>query len=745
MPDGRRVPLRTPHDSSRTTSDSTTGAAPGGGPVVPTGTAIAAQHPLPAGGARLTGGLLHEWQRRNAEASMPLALHQLVVAGNLDNLQLAIRADAAPPVPGPPGAPPGGRASGVTPPADLGYHGPVFMDSDIYKTLEAIGWELESAASTQPPPGTQPPPPGRPASNGQPPSAVREPVREPVRGTARAGSGSAAFAAFAATTIELLARVQRPDGYLNSYVQASGEPRYANLASSHEMYCDGHLFQAAVALGRGSGSQDAMDIAVRLADHLVKEFAGHSRALDGHPIVETALVELYRETGTAAYRDLAAQFVEQRGHGLAGDSGFGRRYLQDHLPVRERTTEVGHAVRALYLEAGVTDVATETGDARLLDTSKRRWDDMVTTKTALTGGNGSRHDGESFGDRFELPPDRAYNETCAAIASFQWSWRLLLAAGDAKYADHMERILYNGFAAAVSTDGMRFFYVNPLQRRVDHYEKDDPGRRREWFKCACCPPNIMRLLASLHHYLATSKDTTLTVHQYATAALAGADLGVAVETNYPWDGLVTLRVTSAPRAEREIALRVPAWSATAGLTLNDPNEQSTERVPVPPDRYLRLRRVWQEGDELRLRLDMTPRVTYPDARVDAVRGCVAIERGPLVYCLEQTDQAARLDELAVLPGPGPDSTGPDSTGLSEQAVTLPGIGATIAVTAPGRRVPAAPAAALATSPVPAAEAGAPGAGDRAVTVTAIPYFQWDNRGPGAMRVWIPAAVPSRPS
>src|SRR6185437_6278976 len=304
-------------------------------------------------------------------------LHQLVVAGNLDNLQLAIRAAAAaepagsgprglaPPAeafdgggepgtgPGQYAAPPAPRANGVTPSADLGYHGPVFMDSDIYKTLEAIGWALESA-------------PGQ---------ALRD---------------------FAAQTTELLARVQMPDGYLNSYIQASGEPRYQNLASSHEWYCDGHFFQAAVALVRGPGDQDALDIAVRLADHLVKEFAGQSRALDGHPIVETALVELYRQTGTIAYRDLAAQFVEQRGHGLAGDSGFGRRYLQDHLPVRERTTEVGHAVRALYLEAGVTDVATETNDTQLLDTSRQRWDDMVATKTSLTGGNGSRHEGESF-------------------------------------------------------------------------------------------------------------------------------------------------------------------------------------------------------------------------------------------------------------------------------------------------------------------------------------------------------------
>ena len=621
---------------------------------------------------------------------MPLALHQLVAAGNLANLELAIRAvgpgpDARPPTgqaidqaagqPGQPGQAgdvhPGAvrrtRAVGVTPPPDLGYHGPVFMDSDIYKTLEAIGWELEPA-------------------RGGPLDAKRR-----------------AFADFAATAVGLLARMQRPDGYLNSYVQASGDPRYQNLASSHEMYCAGHLIQAAIALARGAGDPAALDVAVRLADHLVKEFAGQRNGLDGHPVIETALVELSRQTGTAAYRDLASQFVEQRGHGLAGDSGFGRRYLQDHLPVRERTTEVGHAVRALYLEAGVTDVATETGDTRLLDTSRRRWDDMVAAKTSLTGGNGSRHEGESFGDRFELPPDRAYNETCAAIASFHWSWRLLLATGDARYADHMERLLYNGFGAAISTAGDRFFYVNPLQRRADHYEKDDPGRRREWFTCACCPPNIMRLLASLQHYLATTVGPALYIHHYATARLAGADLRVEVSTDYPWDGLVTLRVTAAPPGEeRELALRVPAWSAAAGIAIND----SAERSRLPVDGYLRVRREWRPGDEVRLRLDMTPRLTYPDSRVDAVRGCAAVERGPLVYCFEQADQAARLDELAVAAGP-----------LTERAVTLPGIGRTVQVTVPVR---------------PAGSGSVP-----APVAVAIPYFQWDNRGPGAMRVWIP--------
>lgn len=664
-----------------------------------TASAIAAQRPLAAADVRLVGGLLHQWQRRNAAASMPLAMRRLQAAGNLDNLRLALRIAGDGSVPRP------GRhphdASSVDPLPGLGYHGPVFMDSDIYKVLEAIGWELAAPA----------------AASAQSASAAPD-------------AGRSVLADFAARVIALVRQVQQPDGYLNSYIQVSGEPRYDRLATSHEMYCAGHFIQAAIALSRGTGLQDmarrgtgaggapgregpdrdgtgreALEVAVGLADHLVREFAGRSKGLDGHPLIESALVELYRETGTRAYLDLAAQFVNQRGHGLAGDSGMGRRYLQDHLPVRESRTEVGHAVRALYLEAGVVDVATETRDAELLGSSIRRWDDMVAAKTYLTGGNGSRHSDEGFGDRFELPPDRAYNETCAAIASVQWSWRLLLATGEAKYADHMERVLYNGFAAAISAEGDRFFYVNPLQRREDHFEKDDPGRRREWFACACCPPNVMRLLASAHHYVAAADGDTLYIHQYATGRLAGAGLDVDVATGYPWSGEVGFRVRSAPPGEREMALRVPAWSPVAGLSVN----HSPERTLARPPRYLRVRRAWRPGDELTLRLDMSPRWTRPDPRADAMRGCVAIERGPLVYCFEQADQPVRLDEIAVMAGEP----------LAERETRVDGIGHTVLVTAPAVHV-------------------SPG-GRRPATAVAIPYFQWDNRGPGMMRVWIPGS------
>ena len=632
----------------------------GRGPAVPSASATVAHQPLTGGGARLSGGLLHAWQQRNAAASLPLALRQLETAGNLANVRLAVAG------------------------AREGYRGPVFMDSDIYKVLEAIGWELG---------------------------------RSPDEG----------LSSFLAETTTLLEKAQQPDGYLNSCIQVTGRPRYSFLASSHELYCAGHLIQAGIACQRSAGDPALLAVARRFADHLVDHFLGQQEGIDGHPIVESALAELYRETGHEPYLRLASQFIEQRGHGLIGDSGFGSRYLQDHEPVRDTVTEVGHVVRALYLDTGVADVAAETGDAPLLQSSLTRWADMVATKTYLTGGNGSRHEGESFGDRYELPPDRAYNETCAAIASFQWAWRLLLATGDAAYADLMERVLYNGFASSTDTDGTRFFYVNPLERRADHFEKDDPGRRREWFNCACCPPNIMRTMASLQHYLATVSGGTLYVQQFTSSTLsapvAGGVLSVEMDTDYPWAGAVGLRVTSAPPQACGLAVRVPAWSAVPEIRVNE-NLTGADAEHG----YLVVRRQWRPGDVLRFELDTSPRLAYPDRRVEAVQGTAAIERGPLVYCLEQADQPAGIDltDLALVPGQ-----------LEDTRATVPGVGDTVLV-----RAGAVHRAALQEAGLPyqaaADEAQASGnPGGQQVTATAIPYFQWDNRDGRPMQVWIP--------
>ncbi len=302
----------------------------------------------------------------------------------------------------------------------------------------------------------------------------------------------------------------------------------------------------------------------------------------------------------------------------------------------------------------------------------------------------------------------------------------------------MERILYNGFAGAIATGGTRFFYVNPLQRRADHFEKDDPGRRREWFSCACCPPNIMRLTASLQNYLATVAGGTLYLHQFSgvalAAPLAGGELAVRVDTSYPWSGAVGIQVTSAPPGPAGLALRVPAWATSPHLLLNG--------QPVPADAtsagYLVLERQWQPGDVLSYQLDAAPRLTIPDRRIDAVRGTAAIERGPLVYCFEQADQpaGAGLEDLALVPGD-----------LGERAVTVPGVGPTVLIEAAALRQPTRSAPAHSVSGLPYQQdpetttPAANPAGDQ-VTATAIPYFQWDNRDGQAMRVWLPLAQPT---
>ncbi len=548
------------------------------------------------------------------------------------------------------------------------FKGYRFQDSDLYKQLEAVAWEH-----------------------------ARQPAPE--------------YEEFVAESAALLARAQRPDGYLNSHYQVVKPGKiYAELEYSHEMYCAGHLFQAAVAGARAGTDGRLLDVARRFADHLVEVFlTGGDDGIDGHAEVETALVELYRLTGHRPYLELAGKLVDNRGKGLIKDSGMGMLYAQDHLPVREADTAVGHAVRQLYLEAGVVDLYLETGDESLLECSVRRWEDLVATKTSITGGHGSRHDGEAFGERYELPPDRAYNESCAAIASIHWNWRLLLATGHGRYADLIERTLYNAFAASTSADGVRFFYVNPLQRRSDLVEDAYLGRRREWFACACCPPNIMRLVSSLGHYLATAEPDGLAVHQYAEGRIVSGDVALRVETDYPWDGRIAVTVERAPGTEWALRLRVPAWSASSSLT---PGE----------DGYAVIRRAWKPGDTVELELDMTPRLVRAHRRVDALRGCAAVERGPLVYCFEQADQEAAVDDLALVPGAPLRVTPVDD---------LPGVGRTVLIQTDALAV---------TEP----EGGLPYrthhvATTTGVTATAIPYHQWDNRDGGPMRVWIPLA------
>jgi DUF1680 family protein len=616
------------------------------GPVQPTLGASTILAPLGLADARITSGLWAARQRVNRDVSIPNGARRLHDAGNVDDLAMS--------------------AAGTESQDD--YHGPVFMDSDVYKWLEAVAWEY-----------------------------ARQPSDE--------------LAEQFATTSAAVAAAQEDDGYLNSYVQVTrgGRERYRDLSSSHELYCLGHLIQAAIASRRAGLDDTLWKVAITAADHLVATFGPDGvHDIDGHPIIEMALVELYRDTGDERYLDLAHWFVDFRGHGT--NDAYGREpiYFSDRVPALEATTVEGHAVRALYFAAGVCDVAVERGRAgeRYLEAQARQWDHMVATKTYVTGGLGSRWDGEAFGDPYELPPDVAYCETCAAIGGVQWTWRRLLHTGDVRCADLIERILFNGFLSATSLSGNEFFYANALQVRTgaipDDHRQPANGRGK-WFHVACCPPNIMRTVSSIAAYLATRDAEGMQLHVYANAEIEADRRRVSVATDYPWDGRVVVTIAETDGDDWTLALRVPSWAETATVTVND----------EPADRrtgYARLRRQWQPGDRVVLELPMPVRLTAADPRVDAVRGARAIQRGPIVYAIEQVDlpDGVMMEDIELVAG----ATATVDWPATRRREFLEDV-VTIAVPLRDRRT------------------------GRDFSVAAVPYFAWDNRGVGPMRVWMP--------
>lgn len=637
-------------------------------PVEPTRSARSVLRPV--GTATIDRGFWVGRQDANGSDAITSGLAQLESFGNLDNLRIA-----------------GGSKRGDA-------IGPVFADSDVYKWLEAVAWEYRRS-----------------------PSEGLLTMQRDVTG--------------------IVAAAQEDDGYLDSTIQIreGRAGRYRDLPWSHEHYCAGHLIQAAVAQRRCTGDAALLDVAVRLADHLVATFGpGLTEDIDGHPVIETALVELYRETGTAEYLELASWFVDARGHGLIEKHGKEPTYFSDRVPVRDATTLEGHAVRAVYLAAGATDVAIEGGDDELLAALIRQFDDTLATKTYLTGGLGSRWEGEAFGDPFELPPDRAYAETCAAIGGIQWAWRMLLATGQPRYADTLERMLYNGFLAGVSLTGTEYFYVNPLQLRAGSHpdENRSPAHgRRGWFECACCPPNIMRMLASLDAYLATHDDSGVQLHQYASGTVSANGARLRVETDYPWDGIVRIFVEDTPSTPWTLSLRIPGWADGATIAIgpdaSGPDAIGSGGTGAEPaavasaGAYSRLERIWNAGDVVELTLPLVVREVDADPRIDSIRGCTALERGPLVYTVEQADNTAPVDDIRF--EPGSPVTAESSDGLLGRITTLTAKAKTV-VDADLADWPYFPGAGRTTS-----------AGD--VDVTLIPYYAWANRDIGAMRVWLP--------
>jgi DUF1680 family protein len=609
-------------------------------PVVPTAAARSALHPLGVADVRITGGLWAERQRVNREVSLPIGSTRLREAGNLADLELAARYVADPSLPADPDS----------------YQGPWFMDSDVYKWLEAVAWECARVDSDE------------------------------LRGELELFS-------------KAIEAAQHDDGYVNSYVDVTraGRDRYADLVMGHEHYCFGHLVQAAVAAHRLLGDCTLWRVALRAADHLTETFGPDGNpGIDGHPIIEMALVELYRESGEQRYLDLADHFVSARGHATL--RGYHREpiYFSDRVPVRDAHAPEGHAVRAMYLAAGASDVAAERGDAELGSALSRQWEAMAASKQYVTGGLGSRWDGEAFGDPYELPPDVAYAETCASIGAVQWAWRRLLETGEPRYADAIERLLLNGFLSGVGQSGDAFFYVNALQVRSDAVPDDHRqpvNGRQHWFRVACCPPNVMRTIAQLSGYLATADSDGVQVHQYAQSEISAGPRRLTVHTEYPWHERVEVVVDGSDDTEWDLALRVPAWSDSA--TLTGPDGETAD--PVAPG-YVRLRRAWHAGDRVVLELNMPVRLTQAHPRVDAVRGCRAIQRGPLVYCVEQSDLpvGSLVDDLTLA------SDDPGQLRAVDRPELL---GGCVAVEGPG--------------------------------FTAVPYFLWANREVGPMRVWLP--------
>jgi DUF1680 family protein len=580
------------------------------------------------------------------------------------------------------------------------HEGMVFQDSDLSKWLEAVGYALMDD------------PEGAPS--------VREQAREAV---------------------DLIAAAQQPDGYVNTYFTVK-EPgrRWTNIRDAHELYCSGHLIEAGVSMFRGLGDRKLLDVVRRLADLIDATFGleeGKIRGYPGHEEVELALIKLYRLTSERKYLERARYFIDERGRlpnffemeakapGFV--SIFGAKpldYYQAHLPVREQREATGHAVRAMYLYTAMADLVLETGDLSLLEVCDRLWESTTSRKMYITAGIGASAIRESFSADFDLPNDTAYAETCATIGLFLFSSRMLRIHNEARYADVMERCLYNGILSGISLDGERYFYVNPLEVVPAVCDKNGTYqsvkyRRQPWYGCACCPPNVARLLSSLGEYLYHLQGDTLYADLYhegvLSAEVGGAPVTVRQKTGYPWSDTVSFDVELISPAEFALALRVPAWCRKPALSINGRPVEAAAGA----DGYMRVRRTWQKSDMLQLTLPMTAERIYADPRVRADYGKVAIQRGPLIYCLEEMDNGPALFTIRL----------PLNAPLS--VVVRPDLlGSIVTITATGK------------SPAPGSS------GDRLYSernrdrpivdrpLLFIPYYAWANRAPGEMLVWV---------
>lgn len=584
------------------------------------------------------------------------------------------------------------------------FYGMVFQDSDVTKWLEAVAWSLS-----------------------QKPDAALEKTADEV--------------------IELLAKAQCADGYLNTWYSVK-EPglRWTNVAECHELYCAGHLIEAAVAFFNATGKRQLLEIACRFADHIDTVFGpddGQLRGYPGHPEIELALMRLYEVTREPRYQALARFFLEERGRQpYYYDIEFEKRgstwhwdnwgdawmikdkaYTHAHKPLNEQDQAVGHAVRSVYLMTGLAHIARMTGDEEKRQTCLRIWNNMVQQRMYITGGIGSQGIGEAFTSDYDLPNDTAYGESCASIGLMMFARRMLEMEGDARYADVMERAFYNTVLGGMALDGKHFFYVNPLEthpKSIPHnhiYDHIKPVRQR-WFGCACCPPNIARTLLAIGHYIFTPRPDALFINFYAGSqaqfAVYGGSLQLTIAGNYPWDEHVEITFDNPLPVEHTLALRLPEWCDDPQILVNG-ETASGERIKG----YWRIHRQWRQGDTITLHLPMTIRRVYANPKVRHAAGKVAIQRGPLVYCLEEADNGPELHNLSL----------PRESAFHQTAGTgvLQG---KVLIEAQGLRIPTP------EEDKPLYSFDRQQTQTEKQTLVFIPWFSWANRGEGEMRVWV---------
>ncbi len=548
-----------------------------------------------------------------------------------------------------------------------------------------------------------------------------------------------------------IARAQQPDGYLNTYFTFV-EPgkRWTNLRDLHELYCAGHLIEAGIEHLAATGRTVLFDAVVRYADLLVKTFGrgrGKIRGYPGHQEVELALISLYRVTGRTPYLELARFFLEERGRKPHFFDEEARRrgedprdwrygtyeYCQAHEPPVEQEEAVGHAVRALYMYSAMADLALETGDPAWARACRRLWESVAFRKLYVTGGVGSSPANEGFSWDYDLPDETAYAETCAAAAFLLFNWRMFRLEKDSRYMDALERTLYNGFLSGVSLSGDRFFYSNPLashdpaagKRGEEEPPWDGITRHRlGWFGCACCPPNLARTMERLGEFALSSDPSNIWIHLYISGSyetdVKGTPVRIQIVTNYPWDGKAA--ITLHPRAplKASLHLRIPSWCREADFILKNKRRSAWDRTRKG---YLTLPGPWKEGDEVILYLSMPPRRVYAHPRIRQAAGRVALARGPLVYCLESCDNKDALLESITLSRDAPlEAVSMDRVFPGTKAIRFPSIQGSL-----GKGIGRGRKAPLYRFTPPPKE---PWRG------VALPYFLWDNRRPGSMRVWI---------